>query len=157
MLQEDRSSARYYANPAEQNILISGLRRYFSLPERSKDRNRIAYEVTQCLRYFSPHWSHRAVRLWFNNNKHTYLPQAVPPPAPRPPPQPPMPPSAPDFHALAPLSFWTTSAPPPPNPPGADVASLLASIREPRDGNQQSPGNLKQCDQAHTSLSFRHP
>jgi hypothetical protein len=67
------TSVRYYANSIEQNILIAGLHRYFSLPERSQNRNRIAKDVSQYLRFFSPHWSHRAVRLWFNNNKHTYF------------------------------------------------------------------------------------
>ncbi|KAK8881769.1 hypothetical protein M9Y10_044405 [Tritrichomonas musculus] len=68
------SSARYYASPQEQKILIQGLQRYFSLPERSQNRNKIAKEVSTILRMYSPHWTHRAVRLWFNNNKHTYLP-----------------------------------------------------------------------------------
>lgn len=67
------SNARYYANPIEQQILIQGLQRYFSLPERSQNRNKIAKDVSTFLRRFSPHWSHRAVRLWFNNNKHTYF------------------------------------------------------------------------------------
>jgi hypothetical protein len=88
------NAARYYANPAEQKVLVAGLQRYFALPERSQNRNRIAKEVSQYLRYFSPHWSHRAVRLWFNNNKHTYFgnesdpapPPAAAPPAPPPPP-----------------------------------------------------------------------
>ena len=71
---EDPSSARYYASPQEQKILINGLQRYFSLPERSQNRNKIAKEVSQFLSMYSPHWSHRAVRLWFNNNKHTYMP-----------------------------------------------------------------------------------
>ena len=66
-------NGRYYANPAEEQIRIQGLRRYFSYPERSQNRNQIAKEVSAFLRAFSPHWSHRAVRLWFNNNKHTYF------------------------------------------------------------------------------------
>lgn len=65
--------ARYYANPSELKILVQGLQRYFALPERSQNRNKIAKEVSQYLSYFSSHWSHRAVRLWFNNNKRTYL------------------------------------------------------------------------------------
>lgn len=70
---DDISNARYYANAAEQQILIQGLQRYFSLPERSQNRNKITKEVSQFLQCFSPHWSHRAVRLWFNNNKHSYF------------------------------------------------------------------------------------
>ncbi|OHT05917.1 hypothetical protein TRFO_26200 [Tritrichomonas foetus] len=72
-LSDINPNGRYYANPVEQQILIQGLQRYFSLPERSQNRNKIAKEVSTFLRCFSPHWSHRAVRLWFNNNKHTYL------------------------------------------------------------------------------------
>ena len=70
---KDISNARYYANAAEQQILVQGLQRYFSLPERSQNRNKITKEVSQFLQCFSPHWSHRAVRLWFNNNKHSYF------------------------------------------------------------------------------------
>lgn len=64
---------RYHANPAEQQILIQGLQRYFFFPERSQNRNKIARDVSNMLRCYSPHWTHRAVRLWFNNNRHTYL------------------------------------------------------------------------------------
>lgn len=67
-------AARYYASPQEQKILVHGLIRYFSLPERSQNRNKIVKEVASYLSMLSPHWSHRAVRLWFNNNRHTYLP-----------------------------------------------------------------------------------
>lgn len=67
-------AARYYASPQEQKILVQGLLRYFSLPERSQNRNKIVKEVASYLSMLSPHWSHRAVRLWFNNNRHTYLP-----------------------------------------------------------------------------------
>lgn len=66
-------SPRYHANPAEQQILIQGLQRYFFFPERSQNRNKIARDVSNLLRCYSPHWTHRAVRLWFNNNRHTYL------------------------------------------------------------------------------------
>lgn len=67
-------NARYYASPQEQKILVQGLLRYFSLPERSQNRNKVVKEVATYLSMLSPHWSHRAVRLWFNNNRHTYLP-----------------------------------------------------------------------------------
>lgn len=67
-------AARYYASPQEQKILVQGLIRYFSLPERSQNRNKVVKEVASYLSMISPHWSHRAVRLWFNNNRHTYLP-----------------------------------------------------------------------------------
>jgi hypothetical protein len=70
--------SRYYANPQEQKILIQGLQNYFILPERSQHRNKIAKDVSRFLRFFSPHWTHRAVRLWFNNNRHTYFPSDQP-------------------------------------------------------------------------------
>lgn len=64
---------RYYPNAQEQSVLIPYLRKYFKYPERSPERNRIASEVSQMLLKISPHWTHRAVRLWFNNNRLTYL------------------------------------------------------------------------------------
>ena len=67
------SLPRHYATKAEQQILIWGLRQYFSYPERSTNRSKIAENVTSFLKGISPHWSHRAVRLWFNNNKKTYF------------------------------------------------------------------------------------
>jgi hypothetical protein len=67
------SSSRYHPTTVETQILIQGLQRYFALPERSRTRNIVASEVSHHLRCLSPHWSHRAVRLWFNNNKHNYL------------------------------------------------------------------------------------
>ena len=70
---ESTSSQRYYANQSEQAILIWGLQSYFSLPERSQNRNKIAKQISSILQRYSPHWSHRSVRLWFNNNKHTFF------------------------------------------------------------------------------------
>lgn len=64
---------RYYPDAQEQSILIPYLRKYFKFPERSPERNRIASEVSNMLSKFSPHWTHRAVRLWFNNNRTTYI------------------------------------------------------------------------------------
>ncbi|OHS92928.1 hypothetical protein TRFO_40717 [Tritrichomonas foetus] len=64
---------RYYPDAQEQSILIPYLRKYFKFPERSPERNRIASEVSNMLLKFSPHWTHRAVRLWFNNNRSTYI------------------------------------------------------------------------------------
>jgi hypothetical protein len=113
---------RYFANPQEQKILIQGLQSYFAFPERSQNRNKIAKEVSQFLHLFSPHWTHRAVRLWFNNNRHTYLgdadaprPDAPPMPAPTSPKsskreRPAEPPRAPAFADSAP-GFPTTQAP----------------------------------------------
>ena len=70
---DTETSARYYATKSEQQLLIWGLRQYFSYPERSVNRNKIAATVTGYLKNISPHWTHRAVRLWFNNNKKNFF------------------------------------------------------------------------------------
>ena len=67
------TSVRYYATKPEQQLLVWGLRQYFSFPERSSNRNKIAAQITAQLQMISPHWTHRAVRLWFNNNKKNFL------------------------------------------------------------------------------------
>lgn len=75
-------SKRYYPSPMEQSILVQNVGNYFSKPERSVERNKIAADVSAQLTKINPHWSHRAVRLWFNNNKHTYngeTPQTINP------------------------------------------------------------------------------
>lgn len=63
---------RYYPSQMEQTILSQSVQNYFSKPERSVERNKIAAEVSAKLSQINPHWTHRAVRLWFNNNKHTF-------------------------------------------------------------------------------------
>ena len=90
MTQEPTEAKRYYPTPVEQSILIQNVHAYFQKPERSVERNQIAESVASQLQKFSPHWTHRAVRLWFNNNKHAYMTdaaasadQGVPPPQPR--------------------------------------------------------------------------
>ena len=60
---------RYHPSVQEQNVLTPNLKQYFSYPERSPDRSRIACEVSNELSKISNHWTNRAVRLWFNNNK----------------------------------------------------------------------------------------
>ena len=64
---------RYYPDAQEQSILIPYLKKYFDYPERSPERNLIAAEVSNMLSKLSSHWTHRAVRLWFNNNRGTYI------------------------------------------------------------------------------------
>lgn len=66
---------RYHPSIPEQSILAPNLKKYFSYPERSPDRGRIASEVSAQLREYSNHWTNRAVRLWFNNNRHTITDQ----------------------------------------------------------------------------------
>jgi len=62
---------RYHPSLPEQSILSPNLKKYFSYPERSPDRSRIASEVSFQLSKYSNHWTSRAVRLWFNNNRKT--------------------------------------------------------------------------------------
>jgi hypothetical protein len=69
---EAKSRGRYHPNREELRILIQGVQRYFALPSRSPIRNRVARDCSLELQVFSPHWTHRTVRLWFNNNRHTY-------------------------------------------------------------------------------------
>jgi hypothetical protein len=110
---------RYYANAQEQKVLVQGLQSYFALPERSQNRNKIAKEVSRFLRFFSPHWTHRAVRLWFNNNRHTYFPSdqtGALPPKPEPPPPPPPPPPGVSPKPNSPeLSLPSLATAPPPS------------------------------------------
>lgn len=83
---------RYYPSRNEQAVLITGLQQYFSLPERSKNRSLLVTQITTFLSQISPHWDHRKVRLWMNNNKRTYFnpnkkaPVLFPPSIPHPPP-----------------------------------------------------------------------
>jgi hypothetical protein len=70
---------RYYPSHAEHQILIHSVKQYFSKPERSFDRNRIATDVAAQLASFSSHWTHRTVRLWFNNNRHAYASEIIHP------------------------------------------------------------------------------
>ena len=128
------SHARYYANSNEQKILIQGLKHYFSLPERSQNRNKVAKDFSNYLRSFSPHWTHRAVRLWFNNNRHTYLP-AGDTPSPTPPPTPPMPPPPPApkrgpivLPAILPMRI---PIPPKPTPPPVVTPPVSPDIKKP--------------------------
>ena len=45
------------------------MKKYFKQPERSYERNMIAKATSKKLKKISSHWTHRDVRLWFNNNK----------------------------------------------------------------------------------------
>ncbi|KAH0789003.1 hypothetical protein GPJ56_007079 [Histomonas meleagridis] len=71
-MEQEPDGRRYYPNSVEQSILIQNVKRYFSQPERSQERTKIANEVSEELLKYSPHWTHRTVRLWFNNNKHAF-------------------------------------------------------------------------------------
>ena len=45
--QENDNGRRYYPNSLEQSILVQNVRRYFSKPERSQERTKIANEVSE--------------------------------------------------------------------------------------------------------------
>ena len=73
LLDEDSKEGRYFPSQQEQDILSSSIENYFSYPERSDQRAQIVQQITSQLLKISPRWNNRAVRLWFNNNKKTYL------------------------------------------------------------------------------------
>jgi hypothetical protein len=84
----------------EQNILAGHIERYFETGDRSEQRSAVVRECLESLRAQSQHWTHRSVRLWFNNNRTHYL-QTAPPPPPAPP-----------VLQLAPLHFSLPMPPP---------------------------------------------
>lgn len=61
--------SRYYPSLTEEKLLIQDMKSYFRYPEKSISRNNVAYQTSIKLLKIFPHWSHRNVRLWFNNNK----------------------------------------------------------------------------------------
>ncbi|OHS95552.1 hypothetical protein TRFO_10442 [Tritrichomonas foetus] len=74
---EELKDGRYFPSPKEQAILTQTIDQYFSLPERSEQRSIVVQNVTAKLAEINPRWTHRAVRLWFNNNKRTCLKTSV--------------------------------------------------------------------------------
>ena len=58
--------------PDELSILVQHMNMYFSFPERSIYRNKIAQKASESLTKISKKWTHRTVRLWFNNNRSQY-------------------------------------------------------------------------------------
>lgn len=71
MFPMERSSLRYEPSEMEQNYLMKAMLTYYKLPERSKNRNILAKNVSQKLISINSHWTHRAVRLYFNNNENS--------------------------------------------------------------------------------------
>lgn len=63
-------NARYYPGREELVILYKKLPEYLSFPERHNKRNQIAHETSKLLHTYSERWTHRYVRLWFNNHKY---------------------------------------------------------------------------------------
>jgi hypothetical protein len=105
------------------------------------------------LQIYSTHWTHRAVRLWFNNNKHSYLSLA----------QPQVPfiqPTLAPFPMLAqpitfayprpaPIPFPPPAQPPPaPETAYAPVSALLAELRRTPDGDERLPRQIADFDQS---------
>lgn len=76
-MSELKPDRRYFPTAMEQFILIQNMGKYFSFPERTPDRTRIAEEVASLLRTISGHWTYKSVRLWFNNNKNSSFCQNV--------------------------------------------------------------------------------
>ncbi|EAY09352.1 hypothetical protein TVAG_417740 [Trichomonas vaginalis G3] len=72
-IDEDIKEGRYFPRQQEQEILISSIEKYFSYPERSEQRTQIVQNITHELQKISNRWNNRSVRLWFNNNKKTFL------------------------------------------------------------------------------------
>ncbi|EAY15887.1 hypothetical protein TVAG_165150 [Trichomonas vaginalis G3] len=73
---------RYYPTDEELKILIPMLRKYFSLPERSNSRKDLVDEVFTAVAKINPkHWDAKKVRIWFRNNKKTFMsadPERIP-------------------------------------------------------------------------------
>ena len=65
-------NSRYYPTPAEYNILIPYIKKYFSFPERSQRRYSVVQEAAKALKPLNQHWNNNTVRKWFNNNKYQY-------------------------------------------------------------------------------------
>lgn len=63
-------NARYYPGREELTILYKKLPEYLTFPERHNKRNQIVHETSKLLHTYSERWTHRYVRLWFNNHKY---------------------------------------------------------------------------------------
>ena len=74
-MEEEMKEGRYFPGQKEQDILIGSIEKYFSFPERSEQRAQIVQQITAELLKISSRWNNRAVRLWFNNNKRSFLKQ----------------------------------------------------------------------------------
>ena len=70
---EEYKEVRYFPNDSEMPILIHYLQVYFSHPERSIQRSQVVQSVVSILSTKNKHWTHRTVRLWFNNNKRVFF------------------------------------------------------------------------------------
>ena len=73
---------RYYPSDDELKILIPNLKQYFNLPERSMERKTLVQKTYELVKEKNPtHWEAKKVRIWFRNNKKTYIsidPERIP-------------------------------------------------------------------------------
>jgi hypothetical protein len=60
----------------EHSLLANHIQRYFETPDRSEQRAQIVREVLELLSGGGREWTHRSIRLWFNNNRRHYFPSA---------------------------------------------------------------------------------
>jgi hypothetical protein len=118
----------------------------------------MARDISTYLRAYSPHWTHRAVRLWFNNNRHTFLSLI---PLPQPPP--PLPQAVAEFTAY-PFPFFQIPPPlrtvaskpmPPPWTPAPDatpdhayipISKFLAELRRGTEGDPKFARQIQDFD-----------
>ena len=76
------SDDRYYPSDDELKILIPNLKQYFNLPERSIERKALVQKTYELVKEMNKsHWEAKKVRIWFRNNKKTYIsvdPERIP-------------------------------------------------------------------------------
>jgi hypothetical protein len=66
-------NGRYFLSALERSILVQTIEEYFQLPWLSQGRSGFLGAVARSLAEINPRWTKRAVRIWFNNNKHAYV------------------------------------------------------------------------------------
>ena len=67
------STQKYIPNKEETELLVTAIKKYFTLPQRSNERKKVVDDVFAVLKGLNPeHWDAGKVRLWFNNNKDKY-------------------------------------------------------------------------------------
>jgi hypothetical protein len=143
LFEDDAKDGRHFPTDSESPILIQYLQIYFSHPERSIQRSQVVQSVVSILSPNNKHWTHRTVRLWFNNNKKVFChPTSSPAPPPEPRKEPPPPFSPPRKFFVPPRSlsaFPLTHEPPderfhfaaPPHP----IPSYLGPQSQPKHGS----------------------
>lgn len=72
-MQQDKDNERYFPSEEEHRVLIAKLKEYFTYQERSNDRKNVVNVTYDLLKDNYNHWNPSNIRLWFNNNKTTYI------------------------------------------------------------------------------------